>query len=468
MNKLLSIIILTAICSLVSGQQIAAIIEYTPAPGQFINTSTGSPSAAESLTNENGGLVSLGGYGGFIVLKLSESIENDPDNPYGVDFTIFGNALSFWSEPGIVEVMKDKNGNGQADETWYALAGSDHFFPGTIADYQISYTNPHSDVAEDVHWSDNQGVIGVIKKNVFQDQPYYPDPSVFPTIGKSKCEFTGRRISPVLDFSNPVQAVSHRRCFGYADNNIRIDPANPLPDNPYTAEIENSGGDGMDISWAIDETGEYIDLDEIDFIKIYTAVNADGGAIGEISTEISLVVDIEPAPRYPIPEKFIAIKGLPSKIIPEAYELEYSVFFRGRYKNDETVSWSVDGIHSYIDGNEYLLAEGEGKLILIATLDSDPTISTTISTEVYKPVDVSPFEKTNLEIYPNPVSVILTINQLVQGRIELISSQGKVVFSKETTRSVQQVNVSEYPSGIYLLRFTDKLRIESHKILIYK
>ena len=173
-----------------------------------------------------------------------------------------------------------------------------------------------------------------------------------------------------------------------------------------------------------------------------------------------------PVADWYFPEKFIAVKGLPSKIIPEAYALEYSVFFQGKYKDDETVTWTVDGIHSYIDGNEYLLAEGEEMLTLTASLDSDPTISTTFSTEVFTPVNISQIKNPELEIYPNPASDILMINHEVKGRIELISSQGKVMFSKEAPGSIQQVDVSEYPSGIYLLRFTDKHRIESKKILI--
>ena len=59
-----------------------------------------------------------------------------------MDFTIFGNPLPDWSEPGVVWVMKDENENGEADDTWYQLAGSDYFFSTTLLDYQVSYANP--------------------------------------------------------------------------------------------------------------------------------------------------------------------------------------------------------------------------------------------------------------------------------------------------------------------------------------
>ncbi len=468
MRRLYSIVILSTICSLVNGQQIAEIIEYTPAPGQFINTSMGSPEAAESLLNESGGLVSLGGYGGYIVLNFIEPLSNHPDNPYGVDFTIFGNAFSFWSEPGIVAVMKDENENGLPDETWYELAGSDHFFPNTIPDYLVTYTNPFSEKAADVHWGDNQGVTGLIKKNVFQNQPYYPDPSVFLSIGESECKFTGRRIMPVLDFSNPQQGVSYSRSFGYADNNVRIDPQNSLPDNPYTTEVENSGGDAMDIAWAIDESGQYVELDKIDFLKIYTSVNADGGILGELSTEISLIKDVNPSVGYPIIEKFISVKGLPSKIIPDAYALEYSVFFGGRYDEDETVTWTVSESDSRIEDNYYLVADSPEQLTLTATLDSDPSVNTSFTTEVYMPDSKSLIPEAEISIYPNPASDFIIIEGAKQGKIELISSLGKVVFEGDSEAGIIHINVNTYPEGLYFLRVRETNKTKNYKFIIQR
>lgn len=468
MMRIYSIIFISAICSLVSGQQIAEIIEYTPAPGQWINTASGIPEAAESLTGQNGGLVSLGGFGGFIIFRLAESIENDPGNPYGVDFTIFGNALPHWAEPGIIAVMKDENENGLPDETWYELAGSDHFFPGTIRDYSISYTNPHSDVAVDIQWGDNQGRIGYLLKNNFQNQAYYPDPEVFTGIGESKCEFSGTLINPVLDFSNPIQAVSYARLFGYADNNIRIDPSNPLPDNPYVPGSENSGGDGIDISWAMDHEGQYVDLDEVDFIRIHTGVNANGGILGEVSTELSLLVDVAPASGYPIPEKVIAVKGLPSKIVPEAYELEYAVYFNGRYVEDETVTWSCDALYSRIDSEYYFLAEGEETITLTATLDSDPLVSISFTTEVFKADRVSVAFEELINVYPNPCSEYVMIERSMPGTIEVISSRGQIIYVEDKADGSTRLDVSSYPAGIYFLRSYGDYGIETQKLMIYR
>ena len=42
------------------------------------------------------------------------------------------------------------------------------------------------------------------------------------------------------------------------------------------------------IDWAIDSNGNQVQLDAIDFIRIYTAVNQQipSGAVGELSTEV--------------------------------------------------------------------------------------------------------------------------------------------------------------------------------------
>src|SRR5699024_8091176 len=104
-------------------------------------------------------------------------------NGSGRDFKIFGNASSFGnSEPGIIEVAWDKNGNGAADEDeWYQIAGSEYHKDSTIKNYAITYEKPSAELDEEtreienyIHWKDNQGHEGFIKKNKFHHQSYYP------------------------------------------------------------------------------------------------------------------------------------------------------------------------------------------------------------------------------------------------------------------------------------------------------
>jgi len=104
-------------------QFVQKIHEYKPAPGQFINKEPfGTHNAAQSIVGTINGGLSLGAFGGYVIFSFEEPVKNHPDNPFGVDFIIFGNPMPTFSEPGIVSVMKDENGNRLPDDTWYELA----------------------------------------------------------------------------------------------------------------------------------------------------------------------------------------------------------------------------------------------------------------------------------------------------------------------------------------------------------
>ena len=70
-------------------------------------------------------------------------------------------------------------------------------------------------------------------------------------------------------------AVAHQAKAGGADN------------HPNTKE-----GSNFKIDWAVDGNGTPADLDQIDFVKITTAVNQDAGQMGEISTEVTTVENL--------------------------------------------------------------------------------------------------------------------------------------------------------------------------------
>lgn len=127
------------------------VYEYTPAPGQFINeTSTiggmtgneTSPEAAVAWATQrlkDKLHVSLGSFGGYIIVGFDHSIPNS-GNQY--DFCVQGNAFDGSSEPGIVWVMQDINGNGLPDDEWYELKGSEAGKEETIQNFEVTYYRP--------------------------------------------------------------------------------------------------------------------------------------------------------------------------------------------------------------------------------------------------------------------------------------------------------------------------------------
>ncbi len=276
---------------------VSKVLEYKPAPGQFINSDPwGNSASPETLIGGASGTLSLGAFGGYVIVGFDHSIENDPNNPYGVDFSIIGNAFDGWAEPGIVYVMKDENGNGLADDTWYQLKGSDYSKANTLPNYSLTYVNPGG--YADVPWRDVLNKRGAVLVNAYHKQPYYPSSDAFPNVNPSRESYSGTLISGNVDDSNPSYIQSFALDYGYADNH----PAEKdgdyvhLPDNPSTVgTLEGAGGDAMKIEWAIDAEGNSVSLDEIDFVKIQTGLNRMCGWLGEVSTEIRGVVDVAPA-----------------------------------------------------------------------------------------------------------------------------------------------------------------------------
>ena len=270
------------------------VYEYTPAPGQFINeTKTGGfdgtqttheaaiAYAEERMSevdrdgNPYPNWVSLGGFGGYIVVGFDHSIDNSGD----YDLGILGNSFSGSSEPGIVWVMQDENGNGLPDDTWYELAGSETGKAETIQNYAVTYYRP-SGAKMPVQWSDNLGNSGEIDYlTQFHRQDYY-----YPLwIEADSYTLTGTCLqSRNYDASgNGSYWVNEEYDWGYADNFSAIDRL--TGDENSTAD---ANANHFKISNAIDFECHPIHLEFIDFVKVQVGVNAKSGWLGEISTEI--------------------------------------------------------------------------------------------------------------------------------------------------------------------------------------
>jgi hypothetical protein len=279
---------------------ISNVFDFKPAIGQFINEipeyENGDTltkmlqKAKESLVGGNSTMLTLGGFGGYVVFGFDHTVPN----MNGRDFKILGNA--FWGndasqprsgscEPGIIMVAYDRNKNGKPDDNeWYEIAGSEYFKNTTVKDYSITYFKPNENKPpvpgsefwqtdiEYIKWQDNLGNLGFKTKNTFHAQSYYPM-----WLNDTSYSFTGTKLmNNYYDQSGTGSYwVGKSYDFGYADN---------APNNDEASNI--------DISWAVDKTGKYVKLPGIDFVKIYTGVNQEAGWLGEVSTEVAGAYDL--------------------------------------------------------------------------------------------------------------------------------------------------------------------------------
>ena len=255
------------------------VFEYTPAPGQFINelktggfdathtTPEAAVAYAEGRLNECN-WISLGGFGGYMVVGFDHSI----DNSRSYDFGVIGNSYDGSSEPGVMWVMQDENGNGFPDDTWYELAGSENGKFETIQNYAVTYYRP-SAPGMPVQWTDNIGNNGEVDYlGQYHDQDYY-----YPLwINNDSYTLTGTRLEArnYDQSGNGTYWIQPHYDWGYADN------FSPTDFN------SSDKANFFNISNAIDFEGNPVNLSHVDFVKVQTAVNSKSGWLGELSTEV--------------------------------------------------------------------------------------------------------------------------------------------------------------------------------------
>ncbi len=284
----------------------SVVIEYRPAPGQFINDplfndparALGAPVGGGLGEPNNSKLVTLGALGGSLTLAFTDTVLDDSGNPLGLDAIVFGNATYVggnpnrrWAEPAHIEISRDVNGNGLADDPWYLIPGSH------ITDPDWQWLGQM--------WDDDAGT-----PTPPENLAWYPDPLYFPwidwfylTAGYAlDADLFG---APVVENPNGLNA-DVEGYFGYADctPTLALPPdAEPedfytVPDDPQAVGVSagSGGGDAFDIAWAIDPvTMQPANLDGFDFIRITTAVPfAPHDLLGEKSAEIGGVADVRP------------------------------------------------------------------------------------------------------------------------------------------------------------------------------
>lgn len=252
------------------------VFGFMPAPGQFVNegyTATDMQQACDYAQGRLDGknYVSLGGFGGYIVVGFDHSIEKRGEGK--ADFAILGNAFEGSSEAGVIWVMQDEDGDGKPNDTWYELKGSETGKAGTKRNYAVTYYKP-TGAKQSVRWTDNQGNAGTVDWIGLHPHDYYYPAWVTETSYTLRGTCLGQNTS-----FDPSTGWYHNGSFdwGYADNK-----GSDHISNATHAKIGN----------AVHPDGTPADLQYIDFIKVQTGINGKASGLGEVSTEVGRFEDL--------------------------------------------------------------------------------------------------------------------------------------------------------------------------------
>lgn len=279
------------------------VVSYLPI-GQFA-TGSGWGSATGKFT---GGYaptgVSLGALGGYIEFEFANGITNNSNNPYGVDFVVYGNAFNGNPEAGAVQVSED-------GKTWYELAGSMYYdgnfnyvetkvankfsaaYTGTLNNATVEYEKGASFLT--VGLKETNGTTYLVPSGTtFGPLGWFPATDKYPqgdahdntganvTVSYTANNLAFSGITAIQDYNTTATYA-----FGYADVTPNGSPATYGDAvNPYITE--KTGGDGFDLEWAVDPATKMpIDVNGKTFryVRVYSAV-LDNAQFGETSTEV--------------------------------------------------------------------------------------------------------------------------------------------------------------------------------------
>lgn len=312
----------------------AALYAYLPAPAQFVNegVTTGGwgdayDSTGTTLKGTSATGVSLGFFGGYAVYEFENPIADDPTHPYGADFIVYGNA--FWnnSEAGCIQVSQGPGDDGNWE--WYDIAGSMYYTKST-PNASIKFTNPNPNEDKGITTAGATSTLadvpydltvngtttpGTVTKNTFHNHSWFPlNANYFAASGSraamakvDEFSFVSRTlnsdsITDTLTFTGtllnnyPGTGKTDQIGFGYCDVHPNKTLGGTIAYNPYqtftsssdydTKVAGTSGGDPIDIAWAVKSNGTPAKLGSIKYVRIYTGMAQMNGIFGEISTEV--------------------------------------------------------------------------------------------------------------------------------------------------------------------------------------
>lgn len=72
------------------------------------------------------------------------------------------------------------------------------------------------------------------------------------------------------------------------------------------------------------------------------------------------------------------------------------------------------------------------------------------------PISIEPYSGSDIKFYPNPCNTYVYIQSAIDTPFSIHDLFGKIILSGEISQKQQRIELTEFPSGIYILRIADK------------
>ena len=290
--------------------------------------------------------VSLGMAGGYVQFDMGDNrIENNANNKYGIDFIVYGNAFKGNPEAAGVQVSNDGvnwytlagSRHYMSDTKWnqnisyIKIATANTTIGGkTFASAGIycstDFAAPSSDNASDVDaavaaatWTGIPQLTGSTYPKTYTTTtpaaaawwPEYASDENYGNVWNIDNTVNGvswlrNGTAEVITYEGvtiveddmvvlnegataaPTQAeMTDVYQWGYADVRVNGSEYGTIANNPYeAAPSTQTGGDGFDLSWAVDANGNPVQLSSVRYVRVYSAVLFSAGVFGETSAEV--------------------------------------------------------------------------------------------------------------------------------------------------------------------------------------
>jgi len=152
--------------------------------------------------------------------------------------------------------------------------------------------------------------------------------------------------------------------------------------------------------------------------------------------------------------------------------------------NDNTVTGSIDFyLADFTNGNSYIIDDWTNVDLsslgnvdgLKFTFSSSDVGTYGINTPLYYCLDnlqysnivsVENTENNNINIYPNPANSTVNISNVHNRNITINDISGKTVYAKNNCYENEQLNISDFKSGIYFVRIEENNQVFTKKLII--